>query len=50
MLQQLDYGGQLVAMAEPMYQYSYRGKREYVPPRCSDCIDKALAKMKEQEQ
>lgn len=44
MLQELEYGGQLIVMAEPMYQYSYKGKRGYISPRCSECIDKALKK------
>ncbi len=46
MLQDLEYGGELIVMAEPMYQYSYKGKRGYISPRCSNCIDKALAKRK----
>ncbi len=44
MLQDLEYGGELIVMAEPMYQYSYKGKRGYISPRCSECIDKALKK------
>jgi len=26
-----------VWLPEPMYQFSYKGTREYIPPRCSDC-------------
>ncbi len=44
MLQDLDYGEQLIVMAEPMYQFSYKGKRGYISPRCYDCLDKAMKK------
>ncbi len=28
----------------PLYQISYPGRKEYVSPRCSDCLDKLMAR------
>ena len=43
---QLEYGGPLVEVPAPLYQVSYPGSKEYVPPRCSECYDKTLEKRK----
>lgn len=39
---QKEYGEPLVTMDAPSYQISYKGQREYVPPRCGDCVDRVL--------
>jgi len=42
--QQREYGGDLIVVDAPLYQISYPGQKEYVPPRCSECLDKLLAR------
>ncbi|MBA7661782.1 hypothetical protein ES703_69802 [subsurface metagenome] len=37
---QVVYGGPAVEMDAPLYQISYKGSPEYVPPRCSHCISR----------
>lgn len=41
-----QYGRLLGFQDAPLYQISYPGQKEYVSPRCSDCIDKVLQKKK----
>lgn len=44
MLSQMEYGGPIMMVEEPLYQISYPGQKEYVSQRCSSCIDKVLLK------
>ena len=41
---QPQYGGELVEVAAPLYQISYKGSPNYVSPRCSRCISRVLDK------
>lgn len=47
---QVEYGGPLVWVDEPMYQYSYPGEKGYISPRCNSCYNKAERKMKRREE
>lgn len=46
MMMHSDYNdpGKLVAHPQPLYQVSYPGRKEYVPPRCEDCFNKMMAR------
>lgn len=37
---QPEYGGDLVEVAAPLYQISFKGSPDYVSPRCSRCISR----------
>lgn len=39
---QREANAPLVEVPAPLYQISYPGKPEYLPPRCSDCFDKIM--------
>lgn len=41
---QKTYNGPLIIEDEPLYQFSSPGNKEYLPPRCLDCFDKAMKK------
>lgn len=43
-LSQEQYGAAPVEVDEPLYQISYPGQKEYLSPRCSDCLEKVLEK------
>lgn len=36
--------GQTRTQDYPFYQISYPGQKEYVSPRCSECLDKLMAR------
>lgn len=39
---QPQQGGDLIVVDAPLYQISYPGQKEYVSPRCSECLDKLM--------
>ena len=41
---QLTYGGPVTEMDAPLYQVSYPGQPEYLPPRCLKCYKKVVAR------
>ena len=43
-LQQVKYGEPHTLVSAPLYQISYPGSKNYVDPRCSECIDKLEAR------
>ena len=38
--------GTVVTLPYPLYQYSYPGQPDYLPPRCLTCYDKVEARRK----
>ena len=41
MITQLQYGVPVTVEA-PLIQFSYKGSKDYVPPRCGKCFDRMM--------